>query len=179
MEDAMALETKQYPWWLLLMGGILNVIVGILLLTTPARTAIWLAWWLGLYWLIQGILILVGMFIDHSAWGWKLIMGILGIAAGLVVMRHPIASAVQIPMILVLLLGIQGLIVGGISLVMAFKGGGLGSGILGAISIVFGIILILNYASLATVATFIWVVGFFAIVSGVVQIIQAFGQRRA
>jgi uncharacterized membrane protein HdeD (DUF308 family) len=179
MEDAMALETKQYPWWLLLMGGILNVIVGILLLTNPLRTATALAWALGLYWLIQGIFILVGMFIDHSAWGWKLVMGILGILAGIVVMRHPIASAVQIPMFLVLLLGIQGVVVGIISLVLAFKGGGWGAGILGVISIIFGVLLILNFANLGTALTFVWIVGIFAIVSGIAQAVQAFQQRSA
>jgi uncharacterized membrane protein HdeD (DUF308 family) len=179
MEDAMTFETRQYPWWLLLMGGILNVIVGILLLTNPLRTATALAWALGLYWLIQGIFVLVGMFTDHSAWGWKLIMGILGILAGIVVMRHPVASAVQIPMILVLLLGIQGVIVGIISLVLAFRGGGWGAGILGAISIIFGILLILNYANLGTALVFVWIVGIFAILSGIGQVVQAFQQRRA
>jgi uncharacterized membrane protein HdeD (DUF308 family) len=84
---------------------------------------------------------------------------------------------VVLPAIFVLLLGIQGVIVGGISLVLAFKGGGWGAGLLGAVSIVFGIILILNYANLATVLTFIWIVGIFAIAGGLVQIYHAFQQR--
>jgi uncharacterized membrane protein HdeD (DUF308 family) len=177
MTDAMTFETKQYPWWLLLMGGILNIIVGILLLTNPVKTTLAMAWVLGLYWLIQGIFVLVGMFLDHTAWGWKLFMGILGILAGIAVMRHPVASAVTIPMILVLMLGIQGMIVGAISLVMAFKGGGWGAGILGGLSILFGLILVLNFANLGTVAVFIWVVAILALAGGIVQIIQAFRQR--
>ena len=177
MDDAMAFETERYPWWLILMGGILNVIVGILLLVNPAKTTIAFAWVLGLYWFVQGILILVAMFLDHSAWGWKLFMGVLGILAGLVVLRHPIASAVVIPSILILLLGIQGLIMGVISLVLAFKGGGWSVGILGALSIFFGIILILNYANLAAVLTFIWIVAILALVGGIVQIYQAFRLR--
>ncbi len=177
MEDAMSFETRQYPWWLLLMGGILNIIVGILLLANPLKTTVAFAWVLGLYWFVEGIFVLVAMFIDHTAWGWKLFMGILGILAGIVVMRHPVASAVVIPSILVLLLGIQGLIVGIVSVVLAFKGGGWGAGILGALSIVFGIILIANYANLATVLTFIWIVAIFALVGGIVQIVGAFRQR--
>ena len=177
MTDALTFETKQYPWWLLLMGGIFNIIIGILLLTNPAKTALAMAWVLGLFWLIQGIFALVGMFLDHTAWGWKLFMGILGILAGIAVMRHPVASAATIPMILVLMLGIQGLVVGAVSLVMAFKGGGLGAGILGAISILFGLILVLNFADLGTVAVFIWVVAILALAGGIVQIIQAFRQR--
>jgi uncharacterized membrane protein HdeD (DUF308 family) len=179
MEDAMTFETEQYPWWLILMGGILNLIVGILLLVNPAKTAIAFAWVLGLFWFVQGIFVLVGMFIDHSAWGWKLFMGVLGILAGIVVLRHPIASAVALPAFIVLILGIQGLITGVISLAMAFKGGGWGAGILGVLGIVFGIILILNYASLATVLTFIWIAAIFALAGGVGQIIQAFRMRSA
>jgi uncharacterized membrane protein HdeD (DUF308 family) len=173
------LETQESPWWLGLMSGILNIIVGILLLVNPAKTTIAFAWVLGLYWFVQGIFTLVAMFIDRSAWGWKLFMGVLGILAGIFVMRHPIASAIAIPAILVLLLGIQGLIVGGISLVLAFKGGGWSAGILGALSIFFGIILIANYASLGTVLTFIWIVAILALVGGIVQIIQAFRMRSA
>lgn len=173
------LETREYPWWLGLMSGILNIIIGILLLANPAKTTIAFAWVLGLYWFVQGIFTLVAMFLDHSAWGWKLFMGGLGILAGIFVMRHPIASAVAIPAFLVLLLGIQGLIMGGISLVLAFKGGGWAAGILGALSIFFGIILILNYANLATVLTFIWIVAIFALVGGIVQTIRAFRIRPA
>ena len=117
------------------------------------------------------------MFVDHTAWGWKLFMGVLGILAGIVVLRHPIASAVTIPSILVLLLGIQGLVVGIVSLILALKGGGWGMGLLGGISIVFGIILVLNFANLGTVIAFVWVVAVFALVGGIVQIVQAIRQR--
>lgn len=63
-------------------------------------------------------------------------------------------------------------------IVMAFKGGGWGMGILGAVSIVFGIILVLAYGELGTAVVFIWVVGIFALVGGIAQSIQAFMQRR-
>jgi uncharacterized membrane protein HdeD (DUF308 family) len=175
--DTWEFETERSPWWLILMAGVLNLIVGILLLANPGKTAIALVWVLGLYWFVQGIFVLVAMFLDHSAWGWKLFMGVLGILAGIVVMRHPIASALVVPSILILLLGIQGLVMGGISLVLAFRGGGWGAGILGALSILFGIILILNYANLTTVLTFIWIVAILAIVGGIFQIVVAFQQR--
>jgi len=175
--DTWDFETERSPWWLILMAGVLNLIVGILLLANPGKTAIALVWVLGLYWFVQGIFVLVAMFLDHSAWGWKLFMGVLGILAGIVVMRHPIASALVIPSILILLLGIQGLVMGGISLVLAFRGGGWSAGILGALSILFGIILIMNYANLLTVLTYIWVVAIVAIAGGIVQIVVAFQQR--
>jgi len=182
MDEAVQFETKQNPWWLLLLGGILNIIVGILLLTSPA-TAIVLVWVLGLYWVVQGIFTLIGMFVDHSAWGWKLFIGIIGIIAGILVLRGialaPVGTTMLITNIMVLILGIQGLIAGAVMLVMAFKGGGWGMGILAALSIIFGIILILAYGELGTAAVFIWVIGIFAVGGGIVQIFQAFTQRTA
>jgi uncharacterized membrane protein HdeD (DUF308 family) len=178
MESATTFETRQNPWWLLLMGGILSIVVGILFLANPIRTTITFAWVLGLYWFVQGIFILIAMFLDHSAWGWKLFMGVIGILAGIFVMRHPIASAIALPAVLILFLGIQGLVTGAIELVMALKGGGWGMGVWGALSIVFGVILILNWTSPSMILTFIWVIAVFAIIGGIAQIFQAFRQRR-
>jgi uncharacterized membrane protein HdeD (DUF308 family) len=175
--EAMAFETKQTPWWVILMGGILNIVVGILLLTSPIKTTYLLVLALGFYWIVSGIFTLVGMFVDHTAWGWKLFMGVLSILAGLVILRYPIISSLTIPTILILFLGIQGLIVGIIGLIMAFRGGGWGAGILGALSIVFGIILIANFSAPGMVLTLIWVAAIFAIVGGIFQIVQSFRQR--
>jgi uncharacterized membrane protein HdeD (DUF308 family) len=174
---ATALETKQYPWWLHLMGGILNVVIGLLLLTTPVKTVVLLVLALGIYFLVSGIFTLVGMFIDHSAWGWKLFIGVISILAGLVVLRHPLISAVEVPMIIVLILGIQGLVSGILLLVLAFKGGGWGTGVLGALSVLFGIILVIHFASLGYVVALVWVAAIFALVGGIIQIYQAFKQR--
>jgi len=65
---------------------------------------------LGIWWLISGIFDLVYMFIDHTAWGWKLFIGIVSILAGIYILQYPLASAIAIPKILALVLGIWGLI---------------------------------------------------------------------
>lgn len=175
--EAMAIETKQSPWWLILMGGILNIIIGILLLTVPVKTVFLLVLALGFYWIVSGIFTLIAMFMDHSAWGWKLFMGALSIIAGIVILRYPLISAVTVPSILILILGIQGVIVGIISLIMAFKGGGWGAGILGALSIIFGVILMANFTAPGMVITLVWVAAIFAIVGGIFQLFQAFRQK--
>jgi uncharacterized membrane protein HdeD (DUF308 family) len=161
-----------------LLSGFLSILIGILILTIPGRTAVALAWALGLYWVIQGVFTLIAMFIDHSAWGWKLFIGILGIIAGFIVMRQPIASAAVIPMILILLLGIQGIITGIIQLVLGFKGAGWGAVILGAISIILGIILLVYWDELGAVVSFYFVAAVFALIGGVIQIVHAFQQRK-
>jgi uncharacterized membrane protein HdeD (DUF308 family) len=175
--EAMALETRRAPWWWGLIAGIFNIIIGILLFTIPVKTVFTLVLALGIYWIVSGIFTLVGMFIDHKGWGWKLIMGAISIIAGIVILRYPLMSALTIPSILILLLGIQGIIVGIIGLIMAFKGGGWGAGILGALGIIFGIILVANYANPAFVVTLVWIVAIMAVVGGIVQIVMAFMQR--
>ncbi len=177
--DAMAMETKDMPWWVVLMGGILSIVIGILLLTAPAKTLYLIVVAFGVYWIISGIFTLVAMFVDHSAWGWKLFIGAISIIAGTVILRYPIISTLTIPTIFILILGIQGVIIGIVSLIMAFKGGGWGAGILGALSIIFGLILMANFTAPGMVITFVWVAAIFAIIGGISQLFQAFRQRSA
>jgi uncharacterized membrane protein HdeD (DUF308 family) len=180
---ATAMETRQRPWWLLLLGGILAVIVGAILLfgglQTKAETWVLLIQVLGIWWLISGIFDIVYMFIDHTAWGWKLFIGIISILAGIYILQYPLVSAIALPKILVLVLGIWGLIYGVVLLIMAFRGGGWGAGILGALGIIFGIILMANWANLGSGVAMIWVLAIFAFIGGILQIIQAFRQRGA
>jgi uncharacterized membrane protein HdeD (DUF308 family) len=177
--NATTFETKQMPWWLVLMGGILNVAIGLLLLTSPVKSTYTLVLVLGFYWIFAGMFTLVGMFIDHSGWGWKLLSGVISIIAGTLIIRYPIMSTLAVPAIIILVLGIQGILVGIIGLVMAFKGGGVGAGILGVLSIVFGVIICANYTSPSMILTFVWIVGVFALIGGFGQIFQAFSNRTA
>lgn len=176
--QALTFETHRAPWWLGVIDGILNILLGVLLLTVPVKTVLVLVIVLGYYWVFTGIFTLVYMFVDRQAWGWKLFSGILSIVAGFYVLRFPLISAVAIPMIVVLFLGIQGLIVGAVSLVMAFKGGGWGAAIMGVLSLIFGGVLVANYTSPASVVTLIWVVAIVSLVGGVLQVFQSLAQRR-
>lgn len=173
-DSAMAPEAG-VPWWFVLIQGIFATLIGILLLTNTAVTTVILIQVLGFYWLIAGILNIVSIFIDSSAWGLKLIVGILGILAGIVVIQHPLWSTALVTSTVVIILGIQGLFIGAINIVRAFRGAGLGVGVLGALSIVFGIILLAN--TLIAAATLPVVLGIFGIVGGILAIITAFRMR--
>jgi uncharacterized membrane protein HdeD (DUF308 family) len=173
-ENAMTFETEQHPWWLTLMGGILSFVIGLLLLTSPAKTVFTLVVGLGIYWIISGIFHLAGMFLDHHAWGWKLFAGLLEILAGFLILRYPLIATIEVPQVIVFLVALQSVVVGIILLVMAFQGGGWGIGILGVLGVVFGGILLVNYWRLASIAGLVWVVGIFALVVGFVQILHAF-----
>ena len=170
---AVSAEGQMVPWWLVLLQGIAAVIIGLLLITATGQTIAFLVVFLGFYWLISGIFAIVGIFVDPSQWGWKLFMGILGIIAGLIVIQHPIWSAILVPKVLVIVIGIQGIIIGIIGLIQAFQGAGWGVAVLGVLSIVFGIILLANAMIAALVALPI-VLGVFGIIGGVLAIIAAF-----
>lgn len=181
--SATSLKTLQRPWWLLLIEGIAAVIIGAVLLWAPVKTKIetymLLVALLGVYWLVRGILDIVSMFTDHTAWGWKLFIGIVSILAGGYILMYPVASGLFLPRVFVLVLGIWALIEGIVLLIMAFSGGGWGAGILGALGIIFGFILMGSYTSLGSGLAMIWAAAVMGVVGGIVLIIQAFRQRSA
>jgi uncharacterized membrane protein HdeD (DUF308 family) len=165
------------PWWLVLLEGIAAVIIGLFLLTAPGNTLLVLVQVMGFFWLIGGILRVVSIFVDNSLWYWKLVGGVIGILAGIVVLQHPLWSTLLLPAVYVIILGIQGIISGDASLVMAFQGGGWGMTILGALSIVLGIALLLN-PLLIGVAVLPIVLGAFSLVGSIAAIVGAFMLRK-
>ena len=181
MASAASFKTKDRPWWLLLIEGILIASVGAILLFadktgTKIEVYVVLVVLLGFYWLFRGIMDLVSMFVDHTAWGWKLFMGIVGILAGGYILVHPALSAAVLPQIMVLVLGIWGLMQGIIMLIMAFQGGGWGAGILGALAILFGLLLIGEYGELFTGLVMLWTAAIFALVGGIAMCVKAIMQ---
>jgi uncharacterized membrane protein HdeD (DUF308 family) len=92
---------------------------------------------------------------------------------------YPVAAAITLPRVFVLVLGLWALMEGIILLVMAFRGAGWGAGILGVISIVLGLILMGNYTNLGTGLAMVWAAAIWALIGGVVLIVQAFRQRSA
>src|SRR5215212_6620715 len=168
-------EETGFPWWLVLLEGIVAAILGLFLLSAPGATLFVLIQVLGIFWLVGGLFRIVSIFLDSSLWGWKLVGGVLGILAGIVVLQHPLWSSVLVPAIYVIILGIQALISGGVSLVRAFSGGGWGAAILGALSIVFGLVLLFNVWIGIAVLPFI--LGAVGIVGGGAAIAVAFAMR--
>jgi uncharacterized membrane protein HdeD (DUF308 family) len=164
------------PWWLVLLEGIAAVIIGIVLLAAPGITLFALVQITGFFWLIGGIFRIVSIFVDSSSWVWKLLGGIIGILAGLVVLQHPLWSTLLLPAVYVIILGIQGIILGGASLVMAFRGGGWGTGVLGVLSIVLGVVLLLNPLFIG-IAVLPFVLGAFALFGGILAVVAAFMMR--
>ncbi len=177
MSDTRAIEVENpgLPWWLVLIEGIVVILLGVLLLMRPAATTIILIQFLGIYWLVTGIFMIISLIWDRTAWGWKLLSGILGIIAGLLIIQNPLWSTLFVPATLAIVLGVIGILIGIFQLIDAFSGGGWGSGILGVLSILLGFLLITRpvIAGLALP----WVLSGLLIGGGILAIIYAFVSR--
>lgn len=178
-KTATAIETAGIPWWVVLIEGIFALIFGLFLISAPGATSVFLVTVLGFYWLIRGIFSIIEIFLPNTGthWGWLLFMGILGIIAGLVVLRHPIYATAVAGTFIIVFLAVDGLIMGIVGLIRAFTGAGWGPGILGILTIIIAFILLLNVFT-AVVALPI-VLGAFLIVGGIIAIFYSFRIRKA
>jgi uncharacterized membrane protein HdeD (DUF308 family) len=167
-------------WWLLLLWGVLTILVGLFLVTSPALTAIALFTLLGAYFVVGGIVDIVSAIAQRGAgWGWRLALGILYVVAGVAVLGSPIWSTIFGLAILFYFLAFSAIIGGIVEIVRAVvKIGKLGFGavlgglLLGILQLVIGLFLLEN--PIAGTLTLVPVMGFFAIAAGVVAIIGAF-----
>jgi uncharacterized membrane protein HdeD (DUF308 family) len=164
-----------FPWWLVLLEGIFAAIFGFLLLVAPGGTLVFLVQVLGFYLLIEGIMRLVSIFIDHSLWGLKLAIGILGIFGGMVVLTHPLWSAIAIPTYIVYIVGFLAIFQGVVGLIQMFRGDGWGAGILGILAIIFGVIVLAN--PLIGVVALPFVLGVSMLAGGIAAIVASFSLR--
>ena len=169
-------RAEALPWGLVLVEGIVVALLGLLLLVAPGASLFFIVQLLGIYLFIAGIFRIIGIFLDASSWGLKLIAGVLCLIAGLAVLRHPLWSTTLASTGLVILVGFLAMLQGAAGLVVAFQGGGWGMGVLSVLGILLGLILVIN--PLIGVATLTLVLAIIMLIGGVGTIVQAFRIRR-
>jgi uncharacterized membrane protein HdeD (DUF308 family)/predicted flap endonuclease-1-like 5' DNA nuclease len=170
-------EEVGLPWWLVLISGFSAILLGLILFAKPAATLIILIQVLGIYWLISGVVSLVSLFWNRNEWGWKLFNGILGILAGILIIKNPLWSTLLVPTSLAIVLGAVGIVIGILQLVYAFRGAGWGLGVLGALSILLGLLLLARPVIAGLALPFI--LGGLFIGGGILAVIWAFGMQNA
>jgi uncharacterized membrane protein HdeD (DUF308 family) len=163
-------------WWVFLLQGLAGILLGVMLITAPSATLVVLSTFLGFYWLITGVLALVRVFVDRSVpWLWSLLVGIVGILAGMFVVRHPLLAALTVPTALVIILGVQGLVMGVLEIIGGCKGGGMGSFVLGVINVLVGLLLLGSPVAAALAVPVVF--GVLLLVQGVGLMLWAFRVR--
>ena len=166
-------------WWLLLLRGIAAIIFGLLAFAWPGLTLLTLILFYGAFALVDGVLAIAAAItggVPGSRW-WLAIVGLLGIAAGLLTFLTPGLTA------LVLLFFIAGwaIVTGVFEIIGAIKlrkeidnewllilGG--------IISVLFGVGMML--APGAGALALVWVIGAYSVVMGVIFVALAFRLRK-
>jgi uncharacterized membrane protein HdeD (DUF308 family) len=159
------LELILLPWWIVLLQGIVTLGLGVLLLVWPIETLLVLVTFLGVYWLIGGIVTFASVFAESEHRGWRIASGLLGIIAGVLVLLYPFFSTLLIPSFFAIFIGVWGIIIGALNIAAGIKGAGIGSTALGIISAILGILLLAN--PLIGAAALVFVFGIFSTIGGI------------
>src|SRR5437588_7460703 len=172
-------HTLQLNWWVLALRGLVAVLFGILAFMWPGATLITLVWLFGAFALVNGILSLVLAAKTPKGYpkvGSLILGGLLGILAGLLAFVMPGITALG----LLILIAAWAIVTGIMELVAAVRLRKIITNewlllLAGIASVVFGIILLFQPA--AGALALIWLIGAWAIVSGVLFMIFAFRMR--
>jgi uncharacterized membrane protein HdeD (DUF308 family) len=164
-------------WWLVLLEGVAAIILGLLLLIAPDKTLILLIQVVGFYLLVRGILAIVHIFVDRSMWLAQLIVGILGIIAGVVVINHPLWVGALVPTTLSWIVGIGAITIGAVGMGMTFQGKSFGYAILGFFAILIGVPFVIQ--PIGSAAYLPLVFGLLGIGGGIAAIVIAFRSKPA
>jgi uncharacterized membrane protein HdeD (DUF308 family) len=167
-------------WWLLLLRGIAAVLFGLLAFIWPGLTLVTLVLLYGAFALVDGVISLIAAFTGSAkpvpTW-WLVVVGLLGIAAGIVTFAWPGITAI----LLVLFIGAWALVHGIFEIIGAIQlrkeidnewmlilGG--------ALSVLFGLIVLI--APGAGALGLIWAIGSYSIVFGILFIALALRLRK-
>jgi uncharacterized membrane protein HdeD (DUF308 family) len=127
------------PWWVALVAGIALFILGLVIFLLPNLTLAVVIQFVGLFWLVDGLVGLACIFADRSNWGWKLLAGILGVVGGILVIQHPLWDTAFVPIVSGLIIGVIGILIGLVQLLLASRGSGWRTGVPGVISLGIGV----------------------------------------
>jgi uncharacterized membrane protein HdeD (DUF308 family) len=164
-------------WWSFVLRGLVALIFGIVAIIYPAYVFAFLIYFFAVFAIIISALMLVAGAAAGGGERWPVIgLSIIGILIGIFALFAPVYFAILI----IYLIAFWALITGIGDLVAAFSGVGSGwgrllLGLLGIVSLIFGILLL--FYPLLGGATLVFVLGIYAIVFGILGIIFGFSVR--
>lgn len=175
--DSVALEMAG-AWTTLLFVGILTAVIGVVVVAWPEQTLTVLSILFGIQLLIFGLFRLISAFSSAAiAPGLTGFVGILGMIAGVVVLRHPFHTVA----VLATVLGAIWIVTGSIDVISAIADARLDHrwflAIGGLVSIAAGIVVVSWPAPSVTVIA--WVAGLFLVVEGIIISAMAFRIKAA
>jgi len=164
------------PWWAVFLRGLAAVVFGLLLFAWPEISLEVFIVIFGLFAIVFGVFGVVSALLglrSHRGWGVQLLVGVLGVAAGVVALVYPEATAVVILYLVAAWAIASGVLEIGAGLGVRSSGGFSWLLVLvGVVSIVFGIVAFAWPG--ATVLTIVWLIGAYALASGVLLCLSSF-----
>jgi uncharacterized membrane protein HdeD (DUF308 family) len=158
-----------------LLGGLMAIIFGAILLFRQEAAIGVVALLLGLWWLIQGAFLVFSVFIDPEDMWWKLLLGVIGVSAGIVVLANPVQSGEFLGSALAIVLGVLGILTGVVGVAGGFRGGGLSAILFGVVSAAVGVLLI--FYPEGSFTTLVTLLGIILLVEGLVAVYLAISKR--
>ena len=177
METATRQISRTY-WWLIILRAVVAILFGIMALISVQFALLFLVYLFGVYVLLDGIVaIILSLQERRSSSGWWVlfVLGIVGIVVGVLCFIHP----GNVALLIFYLVGIWLIISGIIGILSAFtlRAAG-GEGLLvivGIVSIIVGIIFVIHPTT--SILTIVWILGLFALIYGIIQIVRAIQLR--
>jgi len=166
-------------WWVLLLRGIVAILFGILAFRFPGMTLAALVLLFGVYAFVDGVFSLFGAIAGwrHRENRWLLLLeGFIGLGAAFVTLRAPVLTAVA----LIFFIAAWALATGVLKIVGAIRlrreiSGEFWLALSGIASVIFALLVMLRPAVGAL--AMIWVIGWYAVLMGVMLIILSFKLR--
>jgi uncharacterized membrane protein HdeD (DUF308 family) len=166
------LEAMAKTWWLVLLRGIAGILFGVLAFIWPGLTLLTLVILYGAYALVDGIFALIAAFSGGAkpvpTW-WLIVVGLAGIAAGIVTFVWPGITALVLLIFIGVWAIVHGIfeIVGAIRLRKEIDNEWLLI-LAGVLSVIFGLIVLI--APGAGALGLVWMIGAYSIVFGILLV---------
>ena len=165
-------------WWFMLLRGVLLVVAGIFTLAMPAGTLIGVVLFLGIYWIVDGIISLVETIRGtRGKWRtWSIISALIGVLAGLLVIANPLVAGMVSSTLLAYLIGITVLLRGTTLMFIGRDDRWTWQGLLmGILYVLFAIVIIAR--PFVAIAVLMWIFATLAIAAGVASGAISFRMR--
>jgi uncharacterized membrane protein HdeD (DUF308 family) len=173
-------ETLMRSWWMLALRGVIAIIFGVLAISWPGLTVLWLVALFAAFALLGGAVWVYGAVKNRKNddnWWVILMLGLVSIGAGIIAMVHPTLTA----LVLILLIGAHAMITGVLDIVVAVRVRKFIRGewllvLSGIASVLFGVIVFL-YPLTAGALALVWLISIYAVTTGVLLLAAALRLR--
>jgi uncharacterized membrane protein HdeD (DUF308 family) len=182
-EGGVIREILHGAWWVMLLRGILAIILGLFAFFKPAGMLIGIVQVMGLFFLLDGVLLIMSAIAGHSGGSrWlALLGGIFYMLAGIAIFSSPLLSALVTEAFVIYLMAFFVLVTGIMRIATAMRLWKTSDHkwlllVEGIIGIIFAVILI--ESPIVSAVVLMQIVGVIAMVLAITMIVLAFGLRK-